>query len=87
MIGILRIVFKMMKDLGCGTGSGLPFLLNKWPKSQVTAIDSSPEMLGKAREFIKHDPRVHFEQCSIEEYVWKEEVTCFALFFRIVNLK
>ena len=36
-------------DLGCGAGSLAPLLMQRWPHAQLTGVDSSPEMLAKAR--------------------------------------
>ncbi len=36
-------------DLGCGTGNVTALLAEKWPDARVTGLDSSPEMLAKAR--------------------------------------
>jgi len=36
-------------DLGCGAGSVTPFLRRRWPKAEITALDSSPEMLARAQ--------------------------------------
>ena len=36
-------------DLGCGPGTATTLLKDRWPKAQVTGIDSSPEMLERAR--------------------------------------
>lgn len=36
-------------DLGCGTGNLTPLILQRWPQAKLTGVDSSPEMLAKAR--------------------------------------
>jgi len=36
-------------DLGCGAGNLAPLLLGRWPQARLTGVDSSPEMLAKAR--------------------------------------
>jgi trans-aconitate 2-methyltransferase len=36
-------------DLGCGTGTATLLLKERWPKAQVTGVDSSTEMLERAR--------------------------------------
>jgi trans-aconitate 2-methyltransferase len=36
-------------DLGCGTGELTAGLADVWPKADVTGVDSSPEMLARAR--------------------------------------
>lgn len=47
-------------DLGCGTGELTRQLADALPNSDVTGIDSSPQMLDKAASFAS--PRLHFEQ-------------------------
>jgi trans-aconitate 2-methyltransferase len=36
-------------DLGCGPGELTAALARRWPKAEVTGIDSSPEMVARAR--------------------------------------
>ncbi|MDA7949083.1 MAG: methyltransferase domain-containing protein [Hyphomicrobiaceae bacterium] len=36
-------------DLGCGAGNVTKALKARWPHAQITGVDGSPEMLGKAR--------------------------------------
>ena len=36
-------------DLGCGAGNVTRFIAQRWPQAQVTGVDSSAEMLAKAR--------------------------------------
>jgi trans-aconitate 2-methyltransferase len=36
-------------DLGCGAGTLAPLLLARWPQARLIGVDSSPEMLAKAR--------------------------------------
>ncbi len=36
-------------DLGCGPGTSTAVLAARWPRSQLTGVDSSPEMLERAR--------------------------------------
>jgi trans-aconitate 2-methyltransferase len=51
-------------DLGCGTGELTRRLADKLPGSEVVGIDSSPEMLERARD--KVCSRLRFEPGSIE---------------------
>lgn len=37
-------------DLGCGAGNATKVLQQKWPGAKITGVDSSPEMLARARQ-------------------------------------
>jgi trans-aconitate 2-methyltransferase len=52
-------------DLGCGPGNITPLLAERWPAAQVVGVDSSAEMLVKARQ---EAPRIAFVQASIEQW-------------------
>ncbi|MSO55296.1 MAG: trans-aconitate 2-methyltransferase [Rhodospirillales bacterium] len=39
----------MLYDLGCGTGPGTRALKARWPKARIVGVDSSPDMLAKAK--------------------------------------
>jgi trans-aconitate 2-methyltransferase len=41
-------------DLGCGPGNSTAVLAERWPKAELTGLDSSPEMVVAAR---RADPR------------------------------
>lgn len=49
-------------DLGCGAGNLAPMFLARWPQAELTGVDSSPEMLAKARA---EHPRAQFVQADI----------------------
>ena len=38
-------------DLGCGPGNSTALLAARWPEAEIEGLESSPEMLAKAREF------------------------------------
>ena len=40
---------RRIADLGCGTGNITPFLCERWPKAEILCLDSSEEMLDRAR--------------------------------------
>jgi len=41
---------RQIVDLGCGPGQSTPILLARWPDASVAGVDSSPEMVERARE-------------------------------------
>jgi len=49
-------------DLGCGAGSLAPLLKQRWPQAHLTGVDSSPEMLAKARA---DHPQADFVEADI----------------------
>ena len=40
---------RRIADLGCGTGNITPFLHERWPTAEILCLDSSKEMLDRAR--------------------------------------
>jgi trans-aconitate 2-methyltransferase len=36
-------------DLGCGPGNSTAVLAARWPEAEIEGLESSPEMLAKAR--------------------------------------
>jgi len=59
-------------DLGCGTGELTRRLADMLPKSKVLGIDSSPEMLTRAKSQAR--PGLTFEQRSIEQVQGKYDL-------------
>ena len=55
-------------DIGCGPGNSTEMLVARYPEAQVTALDSSSDMLDAAR---KRLPGLAFEQRTIE--AWDDE--------------
>jgi trans-aconitate 2-methyltransferase len=49
-------------DLGCGPGNSTELLVERFPQSEVIGLDSSPDMLRKARERL---PECKFVQADI----------------------
>jgi trans-aconitate 2-methyltransferase len=52
-------------DLGCGPGNSTAVLAERWPDAKITGLDSSAEMLERARQ--KH-PRHEWVQGGIHEW-------------------
>lgn len=53
-------------DLGCGPGNSTQVLLSAFPDAKITAMDSSPDMLAKARTTL---PAVEFVEGDLNTYV------------------
>lgn len=52
-------------DLGAGPGTQTALLAERWPEAEVTAVDSSPEMISRAQKV----PGVHAEQGDLRDWV------------------
>jgi trans-aconitate 2-methyltransferase len=56
-------------DLGCGPGNLTALLVERWPDARVAGLDSSAEMIEKARDTT---PAVAFEVADLREWVTSE---------------
>jgi trans-aconitate 2-methyltransferase len=56
-------------DLGCGPGNLTAWLAQRWPAAEVLGLDSSPEMIDKARRSGPRD--VRFEVADLR--TWRAE--------------
>lgn len=52
-------------DLGCGAGNVTRLLAERWPNAELTGLDSSPEMLERARSAL---PGARFELAGVEHW-------------------
>ncbi|MDB4990079.1 MAG: trans-aconitate 2-methyltransferase [Myxococcaceae bacterium] len=52
-------------DLGCGPGNSTQLLSDRWPFADVRGVDSSPEMLQRARRDL---PTVEFIEADLRTY-------------------
>jgi trans-aconitate 2-methyltransferase len=52
-------------DLGCGPGNLTALLADRWPDASVVGLDSSPEMIAKARSA---DERVVFDVADLRDW-------------------
>src|SRR4029079_3576888 len=55
-------------DLGCGPGNSTELLIARYPEARVIGIDSSPDMLAKAR---RSYPQAHFVEGDVAR--WQPE--------------
>ena len=53
-------------DLGCGPGNSTELLVERFPQSEVVGLDSSPDMLRKARERL---PGCEFVEADIATWI------------------
>ena len=58
---------RLVVDLGCGPGELTLGLTRRWPDARVVGVDSSPEMLARARQ-LDVDGRVEWVQAAAEEW-------------------
>jgi trans-aconitate 2-methyltransferase len=59
---------RLAVDLGCGPGNSTELLFERFPQSDIVGLDSSPDMLAKARERL---PQCKFVQADIA--TWQPE--------------
>lgn len=52
-------------DLGCGPGNSTELIVQRYPSAQITGLDSSDDMLAKARQRL---PGLHFEKGDIAQW-------------------
>ncbi len=52
-------------DLGCGPGNLTRLLADRWPSASVTGLDSSPEMIARARAA---DDRIAFDVADLRDW-------------------
>lgn len=60
-------------DLGCGPGHLTPVLRHRWPDAQIVGVDSSTEMIARARAE-NTDPLVSYEITDVREWEPAEPV-------------
>jgi len=54
-----------MVDLGCGPGNSTALLVERWPTATVVGVDSSAQMLERARTAL---PKVTWVQADVRDY-------------------
>src|SRR5689334_20106439 len=58
---------RLVVDLGCGPGELTLGLARRWPDARIVGVDSSPQMLERARE-LDADGRVEWVRARAEEW-------------------
>ena len=56
---------RLIVDLGCGPGNSTELLVERFPQSEIIGLDSSPDMLRKARERL---PQCTFIEADIASW-------------------
>jgi trans-aconitate 2-methyltransferase len=56
---------QLVIDLGCGPGNSTALLHARWPGARVVGVDSSPDMLARARADL---PALEFVQADVAAY-------------------
>lgn len=62
-------------DLGCGPGNATALLAERWPDAAIAGVDSSPEMLAKARA-----SGIRASWCQADIQAWASEAAGDVLF-------
>jgi len=57
---------RQVVDLGCGPGNSTELLVERFPQAEIVGLDSSPDMLRKARERL---PQCSFVEADIATWV------------------
>ncbi len=70
---------RLVVDLGCGPGNSTELLVERYPQSEIVGLDSSPDMLRKARERL---PKLKFVEADIA--TWSPEPDTDLLFSNAV---
>jgi trans-aconitate 2-methyltransferase len=70
---------RLVVDLGCGPGNSTELLAERYPQAEIVGLDSSPDMLRKARERL---PKLKFIEADIE--TWSPEPETDLLFSNAV---
>ena len=58
---------RLVVDMGCGDGPATLTLADRWPNARIVGIDSSPDMLARARE-LDVDGRVEWREVSAQDW-------------------
>jgi trans-aconitate 2-methyltransferase len=56
---------RLVYDLGCGPGNSTELLIERFPQARVVGIDSSPDMLARARRSL---PKAEFVEGDLKDW-------------------
>lgn len=56
-------------DLGCGPGNDVPVLRGFFPRAHLLGVDSSAQMIQRAREATTDDPNVSYRQADVRDWL------------------
>ncbi|MDR3408200.1 MAG: trans-aconitate 2-methyltransferase [Methylovirgula sp.] len=70
---------RLVYDLGCGPGNSTELLVGRFPGAEIVGIDSSPQMLARARQSL---PAIEFRTADLQQ--WRPERPADLLFANAV---
>lgn len=68
LVSRIQMDAQRIVDLGCGPGQLTPVLRARWPQAQITGLDSSTQMIARARE-ANEDPLTSYDVVDAIEWV------------------
>ena len=71
---------RLVYDLGCGPGNSTELLVSRFPGAEIVGINSSPEMLTRARQSL---PAIDFRTADLKQ--WQPEQAGGLLFANAVS--
>lgn len=74
---------KRIFDLGCGPGNSTAVLASRWPNARITGMDSSPDMLLKARNSTS-SKNINFVEGDLQTFSIPQEEQADLLFSNAV---
>lgn len=73
LVSRIRSDARTVVDLGCGPGQLTPVLRARWPQAQITGLDSSAEMIARARAD-HQDPLTTYDVVDASDWAPPEPV-------------
>jgi tRNA (cmo5U34)-methyltransferase len=75
MVGQIKPTKHPLKilELGCGTGALTYLLAKQFPSAQIVALDSSDEMVKKAKSKLGRNGNISYRTANIQDYDWDQK--------------